>query len=231
MRKLLLIAGVAALALPSVAAAQPGCAQQRHDNRVAGTVIGAGLGAVLGSAVASHGDRGAGGVIGAVGGGAIGNVAGGAATPCDGYTQAGYYDGNGVWQAGPGHYDANGEWQSASGYYDGAGNWIDASPPPATATTPPPPDASDYGADVAYTGSSDDLHGRESWIEQRIHEGDSSGAVSRGDAEHDFDTLAGIRQFQARRAGDDGGLSREDRADVMNKLDNLTAILRSQWHY
>lgn len=142
MRKLLLIAGLAALALPGIAAAQPGCAQQRHDNRVADTVVGAGLGAVLGGAVA------------------IGNVAGGASTPCSGYTQAGYYDNNGVWHAGPGHYDANGEWQSASGYYDGAGNWVDAAPPPpVSAPAPPPPYAGDYGADAAYTGS-DDVRGR-----------------------------------------------------------------------
>ena len=42
MRKLLLIAGIAslavpALAVPSMASAQPGCREQQHDSRVTGT--------------------------------------------------------------------------------------------------------------------------------------------------------------------------------------------------
>jgi len=227
MRKLLLIAGVAALAAPSIALAQTGCFQQQHDARVSGTVA-TGTRAELAPAVAGPNDRGGGVVIGA----SVGNAAAGVPTSCNGFTQIGYYDDQGVYHAGPGAYDANGDWHSASGYYDADGNWVDAAPPPpATPPAAPPPNVGDYGADVAYTGSPDDLHGREAWIEQRIHEGDSSGAISRGDAEHDFDVLAGIRQFQARRANDDGGLSAEDRADVMNKLDNLTAIIHSQSHY
>jgi hypothetical protein len=210
MRKLLLIAGVAALAAPSIALAQTGCFQQQHDSRVAGTTVNGGTGGVLTPAVAGSGDAG-GVVIGAAVGAA-------AASPC-GFTKIGYYDDEGVYHAGPG------------GNYDSDGNWVDAASPPPPAAPIPPPDASDYGSDVAFTGAPEDLRGREAWIEQRIHEGDSSGAVSRGDAEHDFDVLAGIRQFQARRAGDEGGLSPEDRADVMNKLDNLTAIIHSQWRY
>ena len=45
MRKLLLIAGIASLSIPSIAAAQPECREQQHDNRVAGTLAGAGFGA------------------------------------------------------------------------------------------------------------------------------------------------------------------------------------------
>jgi hypothetical protein len=194
MRKLLLIAGVAALAIPSIASAQVGCMEQQHDNRVAGTVVG------------------------------------GSGVSCGGFTQVGYYDADGVWQAGPGYHDSDGIWRQASGYYDQDGDWVDAAPPPPPQPAPNPPYAGDYGADVAYTGAPDDLSSREAWIERRIHEGDSSGAISRCDAEHDFDTLAGIREFQAHRAGQDGGLSASDRADVMNKLDNLSAIVHSQWH-
>jgi hypothetical protein len=230
MRKLLLIAGVAALAIPSIASAQPGCMERQHDNRIAGTVVGAGLGAVLGSAIAGPGSRGAGAVVGAVGGGAIGNAAGGSSVSCGGYTQVGYYDADGVWQAGPGYYDADGVWRQASGYYDQDGDWVDAAPPPPPQPAPSPPYAGDYGADVAYAGAPDDMNARETWIEHRIHEGDASGAISRGDAEHDFDVLAGIREFQAHHADEDGGLSASDRADVMNKLDNLSAIVHSQWH-
>jgi len=214
MRKLLLIAGVAALAIPGIASAQPGCMGQQQDNRVAGTVVGAGLGAVLGGAIAGPGSRGDGAVAGAAGGGAIGNAADGVS--CGGYTQVGYYDDDGVWR-------------QASGYHDQDGDWVDAAPPLPAQPAPSPPYAGDYGADVAYTGAPDALSRHETWIERRIGEGDSSGAISRGDAGRDFDTLAGIRQFQADRADQDGGLSARDRADVMNKLDNLSAIVHSQW--
>jgi hypothetical protein len=209
MRKLLLAAGVAALFIPAVASAQPDCAQQRQDNRVAGTVVGAGLGALLGSSLAGHGSRGAGAVVGAVGGGVVGNVAAGSApTGCDRVAANGYYDANGVWH-------------EADGYYDGDGVWVDTAPV-----------AGDYSADVAYQGPAGDIGSRENWIERRIHEGDSSGALSRADSEHDFDTLAGIRQFEDRRRDERGGvLTGGDRADILNKLDNLTAIMRSQWGY
>ena len=52
-----LVAGVAVAALmPTLALAQTTC-EQRSTNRVVGTVAGAGLGALLGSAIAGHGDR------------------------------------------------------------------------------------------------------------------------------------------------------------------------------
>jgi hypothetical protein len=133
MRKYLLVAGLAAAALiPTLAAAQSECAEQRHDNRVAGTVIGAGLGALLGSAVAGHGDRTGGAVIGGVGGAVAGNAIGGAATNCRAY---GYYDSNGVWHAEAtadinpnGYYDRDGRWVAGapSGYYATNGRWVPA---------------------------------------------------------------------------------------------------------
>jgi hypothetical protein len=187
----LLIAGVVALALPSLASAQPGCLEQRHDNRVAGTVAVAGLGAVIG----------------------------GASTACGGFTQVGDYDANGVWRAGPGYHGANGVWRQAGGYYDGDGDWVDAAPPPASHPAPAPPSAGDHGADVAYTSSPDDLASREAWLGDRIHEGESSGAMSHEDAAHDFDTLANIRQTQAH-----GG-------DVARKLDDLADSVHAQWRY
>ncbi|HTX48285.1 MAG TPA: hypothetical protein VME40_02735 [Caulobacteraceae bacterium] len=91
------------------------------------------------------------------------------------------------------------------------------------------PAAADAAADVVYQGPADDIAARESWLEHRIQRGDSSGALSRGDAEHDFDVLGGIRQFQARQSDRHAGLTGADRADVLNKIDNLTAIVQSQW--
>jgi hypothetical protein len=84
-------------------------------------------------------------------------------------------------------------------------------------------------ADTAYVGAADDIAARENWLERHIHKGDSSGALRRGDAEHDFDVLGGIRQFEARQSDQHAGLTGVDRADILNKIDNLTAIVRSQW--
>jgi hypothetical protein len=93
----------------------------------------------------------------------------------------------------------------------------------------PPPAAADVGADVAYTGPQNDLAARANWLEARIHELDSAGVISEGDAKHDFDTLAGIRQFEARKRDDhDGVLGEKDRANVINKLDNLSAEVSDQ---
>lgn len=91
MRKYLLMAGLLGVipgALgPQIAAAQDRCEQIRHDNRVAGTVIGAVGGALLGGAVAGNrGHKDSGALLGAVAGGFIGNQVGGSKDPCpDGY--------------------------------------------------------------------------------------------------------------------------------------------------
>jgi hypothetical protein len=216
MRKLLLIAGLAALAVPGLASAQTSCREQQHDNRVAGTVVGALGGALIGGAVAGHGSQGAGALIGGVAGGVTGNVVGGASASCADYPQTGFYDSNGIWHEPTGYYDAN-------------GNWVDARPPAVDSSVAPNPD--NYGADVAYVGARGDLNARESWLESRIQEGNSSGAISAADAAHDFRMLAGIRDDQAARAQAHDGLSDEDRDNIGGKLDDLSSNLRAQWGY
>jgi hypothetical protein len=225
MRKLLLIAGMACLAVPtlvpSIASAQPGCREQQHENRVAGTVVGAGLGALIGSAVAGPGSRGAGAVVGAVGGGVVGNVAGGSSVNCD--SRAGYYDSDGAWHANPGYYDDNGAWHTASGYYDGDGNWIDGARPASA------PSADSYSADVAYVGPSNDLSGREDWLDRRIQAGEDRGALTHFDADGDRSRLSTIRDMQGRLRDDHDGLSGDDRADIGSRLDDLNASVNAQW--
>jgi hypothetical protein len=215
MRRLLLIAGVAALTVPGIASAQTSCREQRHDNRVAGTVLGAVGGALIGGAVAGHGSKTAGAVIGGVAGGAVGNAVGGASTNCD-YSRTGYYDSNGVWR-------------TANGYYDADGNWVDTRPPAVDYGYAPSP--YDYNADVAYTGGRNDLTGRENWLQARIREGDTSGALRSYDADRDFRTLAGIRDDQRRLAYRNGGLSYDDREAIASRLDDLQATVRTQWNY
>jgi hypothetical protein len=210
MRKLLLIAGVAALTVPGMAMAQPDCRQQQHNNRVAGTVVGAGVGALAGSALAGPHSRGAGAVLGAVGGGALGNIAGGAASANCAPAQAGYYDDNGVWHASTGYYDANGDWVEG--------------PPPAP---PAAPYAGSYGGDVNYQGAMN-LRDRENWLEQQIDSGQSRGEISSYDAERDRMRLSSIRDFERRLRVDHDGLTADDRAQLDQRLDNLRGSLDAQ---
>jgi hypothetical protein len=136
MRKTLLAAGIAAAALlPTFALAQQTCEEQQHNNRVAGTVIGAGLGAVLGSQVSGHGARTEGSVIGAIGGAIAGNQIAKSKTNCASANAYGYYDSNGAWHANSvdrasaaGYYDRDGRWVDGApnGYYDSQNRWIAA---------------------------------------------------------------------------------------------------------
>jgi hypothetical protein len=87
----------AATATSAPALAQPydpGCVRANHDNQVAGTIVGAIGGALIGNAVSGRHDKGAGTAIGAVGGAVAGNaIAGANNQPCP----AGY-----VYQGPPG---------------------------------------------------------------------------------------------------------------------------------
>jgi hypothetical protein len=152
MRKHLLAAGIAAATLiPTFALAQTAPCRT-ENNRMVGTVAGAGIGALAGSAVAGHGNKTEGAVLGGVLGAIVGNqVTKGSSDNCArayGYYDAngrwhanaidqasaqGYYDRNGNWVAGApnGYYDNNGRWTTASsqrGYYDRSGYWV----PPST---------------------------------------------------------------------------------------------------
>lgn len=153
MRIRILAAGVAVAALiPSFALAQQSC-EQRRSSQAVGTIAGAGIGALLGSAVAGRGDRTAGAVVGGLGGAVIGNQMTKPGADCAhayGYYDSsgawhastvsrqnarGYFDREGAWVDGPpaGHYDRDGRWintgveASAAGYYDNGGRWVPAS--------------------------------------------------------------------------------------------------------
>jgi hypothetical protein len=153
MRIQTLVAGVCAAALiPTAAFAQQTC-EQRQNSRVAGTVVGAGIGALAGGAVAGRDDRTQGAVIGGIAGALLGNQLTKGQADCArayGYydnngawhanavarnNAAGYFDRNGAWVEGAprGHYDAQGRWVQAStdaqaaGYYDARGLWVPAS--------------------------------------------------------------------------------------------------------
>ena len=212
MRKLVLIAGLAALAMPGLAAAQSSCYEQQHDNRVAGTVVGAGVGALIGSSVAGHGSKGAGAVVGAIGGGLIGNAAGGSSVNCD---NAGYYDSTGGWHAANGYYDGGGRW--VSGYYDNNGHWVAGDPA-----------AGGYGDDASFRGGPSRIDARADFLGRKIRRGDDSGALSNDDANDDTTRLDAIQRRKSWLADEHGGLTYDDRADISQRLDSLSADVDSQ---
>ncbi len=120
MRIRTLAAGVCAVALiPTAALAQQTC-EQRQNNRVAGTIVGAGLGALAGSAVAGRGDRNEGAVIGGLAGALVGNQVSKGQPDCR--RAYGFYDNNGAW-----HANAVAR-NDAAGYFDRNGNWVDGAP-------------------------------------------------------------------------------------------------------
>lgn len=130
MRRHLVAAGIAAAALiPTFAFAQQSC-EQAQNNRTAGTVAGAGLGALFGSAVAGRGDRTTGAVLGGIGGAILGNQLSKSSADCS--RAYGYYDNNGLWHASgvnranaQGYYDRGGTWVQGApnGYYNSQGTW------------------------------------------------------------------------------------------------------------
>lgn len=133
MRIQTLVAGVCAAALiPTIALAQQTC-EQRQNTRVVGTVAGAGVGALAGSAIAGRGDHTEGAVIGGIAGALLGNQLTKGKADC---TRAyGYYDNNGAWHANAvarnnasGYFDRNGAWVEGAprGRYDRDGRWIEA---------------------------------------------------------------------------------------------------------
>lgn len=133
MRKDILVAGLAAAALsPAFALAATPCEQQ-STNRAVGTVAGAGLGALAGSAIAGRGSHTEGAIIGGIAGAVIGNQVSKGNLDCS--RAYGYYDDRGMWHAtgvprsqAEGYWDRDNRWVSGppTGYYDASGRWVNA---------------------------------------------------------------------------------------------------------
>ncbi|MDB5477223.1 MAG: putative outer rane lipoprotein SlyB precursor [Phenylobacterium sp.] len=84
MRPMLFAAGLSlAVCAASAAEARSGCEAYAHDRKVTGTVVGALGGGLLGAAVAGHGSKGTGALVGAGLGAVVGNQM--SRTSCDHY--------------------------------------------------------------------------------------------------------------------------------------------------
>lgn len=81
--------GLALAAATTTADARSRCEQYAHDRKVTGTVIGAVGGGLLGSAVAGHGSKGTGALLGAGLGAVVGNNM--ARVSCDRYAGRRYH--------------------------------------------------------------------------------------------------------------------------------------------
>jgi uncharacterized protein YcfJ len=220
-RARLFAAGLAVAALvPSFANAQQTC-EERRTNRIAGTVVGAGIGAILGSAVAGRGDRNEGAVIGGVGGALLGNqITKGSGSCVNAY---GFYDNDGRWHSNSVRR------ADARGYYDRSGAWIEGAPPGRwgddgrwVAT-----DASRYGYNASYGGNDAprDLRARYDWLEERVRRGRDDGSLSRNEANRALTDISNVRR-EERRLTRRGRLSERDMAYLQSRLDTVSSEIR-----
>jgi len=227
MLKTLLIAGLgAAILAPSVAAAQEPCP---HDNRTVGTLLGVGIGALLGNAIGEHGGKVGGTIIGGGVGGVVGNQVAGASNrhACES-NRYGFYDRDGRWVPNTsnanGYYDANGEWVTTAGpNYDPRAQQAPYAQAPAYA---PPPDSDDRGRGGPADGSQD-IGSRLDRLDRDIHRRLSSGEIDERDAHHALRELRDIRRDDADARDDDDRLPYGRYADLDRRLDDLAGRLRA----
>ena len=255
MRNHLLVAGIAAAALiPTIAFAQTNCERQ-HENRVAGTLGGGAIGALIGSELAGHGDKATGAVIGGVGGAVIGNQATKGSGDCA--HAYGYYDGEGAWHANAvartearGYYDRSGRWiegapngsydshgawiaANAQGRYDNQGGWI-----PARSTgywntrgqwvaAASAYDRAGYDRnDGRSEASAPDFRSRAAWLDERIQRGVQDGSLSHSDGRRAERSLRDIRRQEAHMRHYDGQLRAADAATIEGRLHDLGQTVR-----
>ena len=197
MRNFILIGGLlVAAAAPSLASAQPaGCVRQ--DNRAAGTVAGAAIGALAGSAIAGRHDRTAGAIAGGVVGGVIGNQAAGSSVRCP----EGYY------------------------YPQPAAQYAPPPPPPGAYDNRGPGPGFDRG--TFWRDAPGGIREREDWLERRINRGVDNGTIDRREARRAFGTLNDIRNDEQRMRRRGGGrLNPQDRDFLQGRLDDLAQQVR-----
>ncbi len=207
MNKKFIVAGVLAAVLPSAALAQPpdpACVQSNQNSKVAGTVLGAGAGALLGSVLAGRHSRGEGAVLGAVGGGVAGNVITGQRNdPCPpGYyypqQQPGYGPpppNNGYGQGGYGQpgYQQQGYSQPGYGQPPGGGGF--------------------------WQGAPTDVRQRIDFLQQRVDRLSSSGRITPDAAQRAYTRLRQVRHYARTNYQRYGQLTPDQQGYVQSQLD------------
>lgn len=230
-----LLAGLAVAAfVPALAQAQDGrsrCLEQKHDNRVVGTLLGGIGGALLGNAIGEHGGREGGTILGGLGGAVAGNAIGAGTVHC-GSNRYGYYDESGRWMPNTstayGFYDADGRWVDTSNGGGGYGPQGYAAPPPAQSYAPPPPPYA-RGDRYATNGRDDwrdapmDTRERARWLEDRIQRRISEGSIDNRQGRGALRELRQVERMDADYRGYDGRLNEDQRRDILARLDAVRA--------
>ena len=211
MRNKLVLAGVMAALLPGVALAQPAdpnCVASNNNSRVAGTVLGAGAGALLGSVLAGRHSRGEGAVLGAVGGGIGGNVIAGARNqPCPpGY----YYGPNGPPPPQEG-YAPQGGYPAQGGYAPAYGAGYDQSRGPGYAGAP----------NGFWNGAPTDVRQRVDFMQQRIARASSDGRLTPAETQRADNELRSIRHYAHHNYQQYGSLTQDQQSYIQARLDHL----------
>lgn len=209
MRRNLLAAGFAlGVLIPTAAFAQETC-EQRSQNRVAGTAIGALAGALLGGSVAGHHHKGEGAVIGGVAGAVIGNQV--AKGPQDCQHAYGWYDNGGRWHANA--VDPSAAW----GYYDQRGQWVEGRPADYR------PVVQDWDDRDRYEGGGyPEFRRMEDHIREEIREGVREDLIEPEDARDLMGQLRDIRMDEMREFQVHGDrLPYDDRDQIRRRLIQL----------
>jgi outer membrane lipoprotein SlyB len=215
-RSSLAAAALAVTLAPVLAQAQPSCREQKHDNRVIGTVLGAVGGAFLGNAIGEHGGKEGGTIIGGVGGAVAGNAIGGATVNCSS-NQYGYYDDSGRWVPNT---------VTEEGYYDANGRWVATAPQRSADYLPPPPQGEGYDRVAVYghdrwEGAPMDTRAREDWLQSKIQARVADGRLDDRRGRHALRDLNDIRRIDADYRDADGHLNSDQRRDILARLDTL----------
>ena len=221
MNKKLILAGVLSAVLPSAALAQPpdpNCVQSNNNSRVAGTVLGAGAGALLGSVLAGRHSRGEGAVLGAVGGGIGGNViAGQRNDPCPpGY----YYGPNGAPPPGGPGYGQPGYNQSGYGQPGYAQQGYGQS------SYAPPPSGGGF-----WQGAPTDIRQRIDFLQQRIDRMSTNGRISPDAAQQAYARLRRVRHYAHTNYERYGQLTPDQQSYVQSQLDYVGRSLHWEANY
>jgi len=244
----------ALIALSTIALAPSAFAQTTCDqrsNQVVGTIAGGAVGALLGSAIAGHGHKDDGALVGALGGAVVGNQLSKPnsnncaqaygfydnqgmwhATGVDRARASGYYDRQGRWVSGEpnGYYDQSGVWVTADarvgdGYYDNRGRWV-------------PPSVNGYydqdnrwiavAADRRDDWTNRTIRERSDMLRQRIIRAEADGRISHREARSFLDELRSINMQEARLPHRRGELNYNDRVMIEAPLDALRSDLRRE---
>ena len=252
MRKFLIAASIAALAAGASAAQAETICKQDKTGRTVATVVGAGIGAILGNVIDGGRERTAGTLLGGVAGGVAANQLAKDNTRCG--EAYGYYDQGGRWHANRisagearGYYDRDNRWVEGQprGYYDTSNRWVAFDGSSETGGYTDRDGRWVRGETTGYydargrwvsTGvvarpgnvayNSRDTRARASRIATRIERMRANGQLSRAESRRALADLASIKRDESRMRYSGGRFTANEENVIHQRLDNLGKVIR-----